>query len=79
MSHGTPVVSETQHPSKGFRTGVGGVDDAGDVLQDQPSLRAPFLYSEQLNIDVSRTWGRLVWLTILMAESLSSYNSVGPS
>ena len=58
MSHPPTPVSRVQDPAKSFRQVVTEVDDTWAVTQDDIALVSPFLNSEMLDLDVTRTWGR---------------------
>ena len=52
------AVSRVQDPTESFRQVVTEVDDTWAVTQDDVALVSPFLNSEMLDLDVTRTWGR---------------------
>ena len=58
MSHPPTAVSRVQDPTKSFRHVVTEVDDTWAVTQDDIALVSPFLNSEMLDLDVTRTRGR---------------------
>ena len=55
MTHQTAHMAVVERRPKGFGQRIGRVDDARDVSKDNFVIRFPFLDSEMLNINVTRT------------------------
>jgi hypothetical protein len=58
MSHGTAIVMNVEDPTEGLSEGVGNIDDARNMSENNVATLFPFLNSKKLDINVS---GAISW------------------
>ena len=59
MSHGPADVAAVKNPTESLGKRIGGVDDAGDVFEEDVTMLLPLLDGEVLDRDVTGAGGRL--------------------